>query len=337
MTASTTKAGVTPINPNDPRTWVNIPSPVDLRPIQEELTRVGGLNRFGKPNFIIVWGQEYMTWDCGKMRIHFDEELIEAKHTPHRWACRPDVYHRAVQWLMGGEKERVEAYMNLDWATLNRFPSVGAYLREYEDPTGYQKLPSDVEDLGRMARLMPEGWMYVNDLFDFEHIGQQCYYVLQFYPPESLGTKNSWDEDRFGTQYYPETDREEPLIDINGPFPEQGSYEKPVVRIGERCEIEMRHPTIIGATITREYYAFKEPTIANTVEPLKELLQIRDSLTDAEKDPAQRNAKREKDFLDERPKAMDRWRKAFRERFRDAKPVGGGNPTNISANKAKFD
>lgn len=337
MTALTTKAGVEPIDPNDPRTWVNIPSPVDLRPIQEEITKAGGINRFGEPNFIIVWGQEYKTWDCGKMRLHFDEELIDAKHTANRWACRPDVFERAVKWLEARQKERVDAYLNLNFNLANKFADVGKYLAETEDPNSYFKLPSDEEDLGRIARLMPEHWMYVNGLFDYEHIGQQCYWVLQYYPPEMFGSKEAWDDDRYASQYYPETDREETMLDINGPFPERGMYEMPVIRIGEKRTIEMKHDVVIGATIPREYYSYKEPTIANTVEPLRELLRIRDSLTDAEKDPIKRKEKREQDFLEERPKAMDRWRKAFRERFRDAKPVGGGNPTNISANKAKFD
>lgn len=337
MTAITAKAGITPIDPNDPRTWVNIPGPADLRPIQEELTKVGGLNRFGEPNFIIVWGQEYKTWDCGKMRLHFDEDLVDAKHTANRWACRPDVFERAATWLAHEEQRRVEAFMRLDFETANRFPDVSKYLESYEDSSGYLKLPSNEQDLGRLARLMPDGWMYVNGLFDFEHIGQQVYWVLQYFPPETFGSKKAWDDNRFGNQYYPETDREETLLDINGPFPERGMYEMPVIRIGEKRTVEMKHDILIGTTIQREYYSYKEPTIENTVEPLKELLRIRDRLTDAEKDPVMRSAKREKDFLEERPGAFERWRKSFRERFRDAKPVGGGNPTNTSANKAKFD
>lgn len=334
MTAQV-NTGITPLDPNDRRTWKNIPCPVDLSAIQAELTKVGGLNRYGKPNFIIVWGQDYKTWDCGKMRIHFDEETIDAIHTPNRWAVPPDVYERTAKWFASETERRQTAFMNLDWKGLTKYPDVGEYLAANESPLDYIKLPSDEEDLGRMARLMPEGWMYVQGLWDFEHIGQQCFFVLQYYPPEMLGKEDAWEGERFVTQYYPETDREEQYLDVTGPFPSEGSYEKPVVRIGTRRIVETKHEILVGATIDREIYTYKTPTIENVVEPLKELLQIRDSLTDDEKDPVKRNEKREKDFLEERPKAFARWRQLFRERFRDAMPVGKGNPTNISANKAK--
>jgi hypothetical protein len=70
---------------------------------------------------------------------------------------------------------------------------------------------------------------------------------------------------------------------------------------------------------------------------LREMIQIRDSLTDEQKDPTARSRKRMKHYAEELPTKLAAWRQGFRDRFNDAKPVGGGNPTNISSHKAKFD
>jgi hypothetical protein len=338
-TAATQSPRIVPLDPRDPTTWKNIPCPDDLTGIQAELTRIGGTNKFGEPNFLIVWAQEYRTFDLGKMRIHFDEEAIDAIHTPNRWAVRADVFTRAASWLEQQNQARQRAYMNLDWDSLNDFADVGDYLRGNELPENYFKLPSDEENLGRLARLLPDGWMYIEGLWDYEHIGQQCYYVLQWYPPEAFGTLNekAWQELRYDSAYVPETNREEALADVLGPFPGRGGYEGVAVRI---CDMDVYmddHPVEIGKKIPRQIYRYKQPTIDYVCERVQELLSIRDTLSDEEKDPIARNKKRFEQFREEQPVKEAAWRSFFRERFNDAKPVGGGNPTNISSNKAKFD
>lgn len=325
-----------PLDPNNPATWVNAPCPVDLRPIQEELTKVGGLNRFGEPNFIIVWAQEYRTFDCGQMRIHFDEQLIPAIQTPTRYAVRPDVFERAVAWLNKQNELRKQAYMNLDWKAFNKLPDIKEYLEANELSEGYMLLPSNDEDLGRMARMLPDGWMYINGLHKFEHIGEQAFYVLQWFPPEAFkGGREGWDIERFTRAYVPELDNEEEFVDVIGDFPTRGNYELPVIRIANRVKAPMKHEVLVGVNNDYEYSTYKTPTIANVVEPLKELLRRRDELTDAEKDPNKRNEARMKDFVEGMPERRESWGKRFREMFRAAKPVGGGNPTNISSNKTK--
>jgi hypothetical protein len=334
--AATLQHRVTPLDPADPATWINIPCPDDLTKIQAELTRIGGLNRFERPNFIIVWAQEYRTFDLGQNRIHFDEDLIDAIHRPVRWAVRSDVYQRAQSWFQKQAQKRVDDFMNLRWSEFAALPpNVSDYLKNNELAENYFLLPDDSESLGRIARLIPEGWQYIHGHHKHEHIGQQAYYVLQWYPPESFNEKE-WRELRFDKVYCPETDQDE-YIDINGPFPSEGHYEQVVFRVCTRDVIQVKHPNIIGQTIEREICRYLEPTPDYCADRLREMIQIRDSLTDEQKDPTARSRKRMKHYAEELPTKLAAWRQGFRDRFNDAKPVGGGNPTNISSHKAKFD
>jgi hypothetical protein len=164
-------------------------------------------------------------------------------------------------------------------AGFNRYPDIGQYLAANELSDNFMKLPDDKEDLNALIRLMPDGWMYIAGLWDFEHIGQQCFYVLQHFRPAEFGSEAEWNELRFGRQYVPETDREESLVDVLGPYPSKGHYELPVVRVCEIETYEDAHPVEIGKTITREICRYKDPTIENTVEPLREMLKIRDRLS----------------------------------------------------------
>jgi hypothetical protein len=334
--SAATSPRIVPLDPRDPRTWVNIPAPDDTSEIQAELSRIGNLNKFGQPNFIIVWAQEYRTWDLGRMRIHFDDENIPAIHHPVRYAVRPGIYGQAAAWLETENKRRQQAAWNLDFTDYGELPDVGAWLKSNAGPDDYMLLPHDTDDLGRIARLLPDGWMYINAPHVFEHIGQHAYYVLQWYPPESFGDTRRWDELRFEKLYCPESDAEE-FVDCLGPFPSEGSYENVVIRIATIDHYEDRHPVEIGRTIRREILRYRQPTVSYVADRLQEMIRLRDTLSDAEKDPVKRSAKRFKDFQDSAPERDMAWRKFFRERFNDAKPVGRGNPTNISSNKTKFD
>ena len=332
MEAAKLQHNIIQLDPLDPATWKNIPCPVDLSGIQAELTRVGGLNPFGEPNFIIVWGQEYRTWDLGKLRIHFDEEHIPAIHKPNRFAVAPEVYQRVVNWFESQNRKRKQAFLDCNWAEFNRFPDAAEYLKNYEMQANYLRLPAEISDMTRLVNLMPPAWRYVAGLHTFEHIGQQVFYVLQWFSPAEFGDPEQWNRLRFAESYYPETDREENLIDVLGEYPHKGQYEHVVLRIGEK-----RERVMVDGRELQDFYGYKEPTIENVIPPLQELLRIRDRLKDAEKDPNYINSQRFKNFREKRKVADEEWRKDFRQRFNDAKPVGGGNPTNISANKTKFE
>lgn len=327
---------IVPLDPQDPKTWINIPAPDDTTAIQAELTRIGELNRYGRPNFIIIWAQEYRTFDLGRNRIHFDEQLIDAIHRPVRWAVRDDVYIRAQSWFAREQKRRTDNYMNLRWSDFAAMPpDVSDYLRNNEPADNYFKLPSDTEDLGRLARLLPDGWKYINGHHTYEHIGQQCYYVLQWFGPEAFNEKE-WSDLRFDRVYCPETDSDE-YIDVNGPFPSEGQYENVVFRVCTRDIIKDKHPNLINETVDREICRYLKPSVEYCADRLNEMIRIRANATAAEKDSVKRTEQRFKDFREQAPTRSEKFRKHFREIFRDARPVGGGNPTNISSNKTKFD
>lgn len=328
-----------PLHPDKPETWRNVACPDGLTPIQKELTRVGGKNEFGEPNFIIVWGQEYRTFDCGRMRIHFSEDAVPAVHQPNRWAVTPEVYARAVAWYKAEEQKRRDAFMRCDWEGVNRFPDLALYLSHHELSGNYKKLPSEESDFKTVVGLMPSTWIYIQGLHTFEHIGEQCYYVIQWFTPREFGKhgKKSWKALRYDKHYYPETDRVEPMLDVLGPFPEKGQYEHVAYRICEEVEIVTRHAILIGEERRVLMNRYKQPTLDNVIPPLQELLRIREEAANDQIDPVKRNANRFKDFRRRRVESDGKWRKDFRQMFNDAKPVGKGNPTNISANKTKFD
>jgi hypothetical protein len=331
------KNRIVPLDPGDKSTWKNIPCPIDLAPIQAELTRLGGLNEHGNPNFIIVWGQEYKTWDSGRMRIHFDDENIDAIHHPNRFACTPEVFARAAKWLEEREAERQQALMNLDFAAWNRHPDVALYLEANELKENWLRLPHEEEDLGRIARLMPDGWMYLNGLHTFEHIGQQCFYVLQYFREKEFNCESDWEDLRYGNGYFPETDKDEDFLDILGPYPAKGQYEHVAFRITTPRVVAEKHSTWIGETVSRTLYGYKEPTVEYVSERLKARLKQREQATSDQVDASKANAKRFRDFRDAMPANREKFQQEFRQKFNDAKPVGLGNPTNISANKSKVD
>ncbi len=330
---------VEPLDPDNPATWRNTACPVDLTKIQKELTRVGGVNNFGEPNFIIVWGQEHRTWDLGKMRIHFSEDLIPHVRTPYRYACTPDIYERAVKYLADCSRRRRDAFLRADWENVGKIPDVGEYFalgNELSD--NYMRLPSDKMDAKRLASLMPADWRFINGLTSVEYIGQQCFFVLQWLRPQELdGGKKAWNEMRFDKEFYPETEKEEPMIDILGPFPEKGAYDHVALRIGERRVWKKKSVRSIGDTIDKEFYGYKEPTYENVIPQLERLLRIRDRLTDFEKSPEYRSAQRAQEFRENLAKETEDFSKEFQRRFKDAAPVGFGSSSNISTNKAKFD
>lgn len=82
-------------------------------------------------------------------------------------------------------------------------------------------------------RVIPEGWLYEEELVSIEWIGEQLWYVEQLYKPEEtlpngdvflpFGTPEEWEKIRY-------EDWEDPEIgmvhncDILGPFPREGRY-----------------------------------------------------------------------------------------------------------------
>lgn len=72
------------LDPNNPDTWANGDAPFLDPSFHEALQQIGGVNTFGHPNLKIVWGQEYMKFQRGKLRLAFvDRRIPPIEHTRH--------------------------------------------------------------------------------------------------------------------------------------------------------------------------------------------------------------------------------------------------------------
>lgn len=87
--------------------------------------------------------------------------------------------------------------------------------------------------INEAPRVIPEGWLYEEELVSIEWIGEQFWYVEQLYKPEEalpngdvflpFGTPEEWEKIRYEDWEDPEVGMV-PNCDILGPFPEEGRY-----------------------------------------------------------------------------------------------------------------
>lgn len=84
---------------------------------QERLTRVGGINRYGEPNFIIVWGQSWTvrrggTWeqDDGTYFRGYRDVLEDGRPCwiLKKWNA-PELYGSPMLWFLQNREESVNA------------------------------------------------------------------------------------------------------------------------------------------------------------------------------------------------------------------------------------
>jgi hypothetical protein len=152
-------------------------------------------------------------------------------------------------------------------------------------------------------------------LYAYQEIGKQSFFVVQWQSPEMLGSKDDWNENRYDYVYLPETDTDENLVDVLGEYPHFGQYSLPVLRIADK--------------ISDKVYRYRQPTVDNVIVPMKQLLQIRERLSDYEKSPEHQQKLRMDKFMADSVRASEIHKEEFAYKFAQAKPVGGGNPTNV--------
>ena len=105
--------------------------------IQQRIACAGGINRFGEPNFRVVWGGSRLTWIGGRWTDHDSSgnlvrEAIELrqvpKYLPHdrwhieRWAP-PELYGPPERWY----DETAETENGVRVPALGPFPARGEY------------------------------------------------------------------------------------------------------------------------------------------------------------------------------------------------------------------
>ncbi len=133
--------------------------------VQERLARPGGWNRFGEPNFRVVWGGSRLGWIGGRwtdrdadgntLRERIELRL-EPKYLPfdrwhiERW-CPPEMYGTPREWY----ERTLEIEDGRNVAALGPYPSRGEYELAFtlQGPRGefVQLTPTVVE---RCARLI---------------------------------------------------------------------------------------------------------------------------------------------------------------------------------------
>lgn len=127
--------------------------------VQARLTRAGGLNRFGEPNYRVVWGWNRLTPIGGKWTDHDAEgniirEIVALRHEPkypqvNRWHVEkwvpPESYGNPWQWDLETKESGVLA--------LGPFPYRGEYEHCFtlETPHGgfVQLTPTVVEYIAK--------------------------------------------------------------------------------------------------------------------------------------------------------------------------------------------
>jgi hypothetical protein len=105
--------------------------------LEERIARAGGLNRFGEPNFRVVWGGSRFTWIGGRWSDHDahgnqTRERIELRRVPkyspeNRWHLErwmpPEAYGSPESWLA----QTVETENGIRVSALGPYPSRGDY------------------------------------------------------------------------------------------------------------------------------------------------------------------------------------------------------------------
>jgi hypothetical protein len=317
---------VTQLSKTDRSTWVNISCPVDLSLIQSELIKIGGLipdgngEFLGKPNFIIVWGQEYKEFLLGKFRLKFSENQIPAEVEPIAFQVSQPVYERYLKWIQREELTRQKAYALANFNALAGFATAEQYLLNYEYQTEFERINSKWSET-KVALSIRPNWRYLFSHYNYNEIGQQCFYVLQWCPAEFFGTEEDWAANRIISNYVPELDADIDFIDNIGHYPIHGKYAFEVMRIGTEIE--------------PNFWVYKEPVLEEICNNLRYLLSLREQRSLEEQSPEGASRRRFKQNAESQEIRKQEFSNFFNDIFDNAVPVGNGQPTNISANKAK--
>ncbi|HKF51029.1 MAG TPA: hypothetical protein VKB26_01850 [Candidatus Acidoferrales bacterium] len=105
--------------------------------LQHRIACAGGLNRFGEPNFRVVWGWSRLTWIGGKWTDtdahgNVTREIVELREVPKylpldRWHIErwmpPETYSSPRQWYA----QTVERENGVSIPALGPYPSRGEY------------------------------------------------------------------------------------------------------------------------------------------------------------------------------------------------------------------
>lgn len=309
----------------DSSTWRNIPSPVDVSSFQAQLTAIGGLvppgygSASGQPMFKILWAQEARHWENGAERLIWDERNLDLKFELNHYAVDPDVYARAMRWLERQNEKAREMFMRLSFREAYKIPNFTEYLKGHESTLNYRTINPEITDPHAIAVNIPPAWRYLRGWSTIHEIGQQCYYVVQWVPPETFGEEKEWNALRFDNMFFPEVD-DVAMVDLLGPWPREGKWDHTVLRIANK--------------VSDEFWNYREPC-SDDLEKIRELIKLGQKMSDRYRSAAERSRERFRSEKERMDRTTAKRKDEFDMRFDEAAPVGKGAPTNISADKAK--
>lgn len=304
---------MTPLDPKDPKTWINHDPPVD-EALQAELTRVGGTvpagGYAGQPIYKLVFGQQHKEFIGGKKRLFFRDSRIPKRFKVTRFFVSNALLPKLSEWAQQNPKVDDFGVVNIDRTPLST--------RIHEEFSGdYQQLETltiPERDYRRMKHApeisAPAGWVFVSEIEEVIDIGRQCWYVLRWLAAPDVESRASWDRNRFEFEHYlPEVGGNVPVLDFNGAYPEDGVYTA---------------YTEIADYVGKDYreYKYLKPSFSTVVQPVLDDIET-GKLTDEEK--AERELKDHIATAESFMKVIDKQEEEWDHFTRDAAPAFAGN------------
>ena len=232
----------------------NHPAPdnTDIRRVRAALREIGGLippgfGEFsGKPMIDLLWGQSEKVFEAGKMRIRFWDNQVLPVYTRRAFrvtAKALEVINRYAAY----RKARMDRVLNDFYLTGKMsaddnaayhallFMPTEYILKRHVPQSEWEKLKVDNNTRQEeIARLLPDGWLYLEDLPIVEEIGCECFFVVQWCPPNAIDSRSNWARNRFGKQAVIDLNGAEHFVDILGEYPKYGMYWNVLLKIDDR-------------------------------------------------------------------------------------------------------
>ncbi len=174
------------LDPSNPDTLINQPSPHVPKFIIEALTNLGGRQLDGTPNIRVVWGQTERRFACGDNRIKYPTSFSKEK------------------------ADYVFRLRNIETGEC----TVCNYEEFMEAKKRYEEVDPTITHLAEFKVSRQVEW-----------IGIPRFIIEQYKPVLLLkDTPLNWEKNRYGWWFNPVTRKNE-WTDVTGPFPYEGRYE----------------------------------------------------------------------------------------------------------------
>jgi hypothetical protein len=198
------------LDPSDPKTHRNNPAPAIDESLVKDLADIGGLRSNGEPVLRFGWGQTRKEFRRGKERLLYVDTRIPAIETVRH--CLKKVIRRETVKAYSHTKPGGEMVFN------------DKIVAHYD--TIYLDGPPS------LLQVIPPGYFYSQELVALEWVGEQLWYVEQYFPAEQIDDPDTWERNRYEDWFDPEIGEIVQRCDVLGEYPAAGRYQAIYV-IGE--------------------------------------------------------------------------------------------------------